>query len=77
MDTQYRIEWIEEMRQWMVRHAERGTAGEVVMGSGSFVSQVPAPDRSALPLQVGESKTLKAAVEQVIWYDRAMNQECE
>lgn len=65
----YRIVWDEEAGYWDVSHTERGAVGSVwPVAGGRFEAQ-------ASGLTIASGWTLKDAVAQVIWYDRAMNQE--
>ena len=70
----YRIEWAETLNRWVVRHDERGDVGEVEAIGGRFRAQAVSGD-TVVPVAYGMS--IKSMAEQVIWYDRAMNQEGE
>lgn len=74
MDDQYRIDWSEPLARWVVRHDERGYVGEVEAIGGRFRAQAVSGD-TVVPVAYGMS--IKSMAEQVIWYDRAMNQEAE
>ena len=69
---EYRIE--EMGKGWRVCQPERGTIGVVSHQGGRFKAMID-DDRDGRV--IGYGQTVKAAVEQVIWYDRAMNQEAE
>lgn len=62
-----------ECQPWDVKHAERGYAGSVwPQEGGRFEATI---SRNGDVVKIATVWTLKAAVEQVIWYDRAINQE--
>ena len=70
----YRVEVAEAKQRssgWNVLSEERGQVGGVRSSDGGkFVAFCDG-------VAVARTYSLKAAVEQVIWYDRAMNQEAE
>lgn len=73
----YRLVWTFDPERYSceVRHIERGHVGTVVpLIGGRFEAVIEAGEEAA---SIGAVWTVKAAVEQVIWYDRAMNQEAE
>jgi hypothetical protein len=56
---------------WAVMSEERGVVGVVsAVGNGKFAAMVDNVPVASVP-------SVKAAVEQVIWYDRAIHQEIE
>lgn len=74
MMDEYRIEWTPELKRWVIWHNERGYIGEVDAMSGRFRAQVVVDGTT---MAVAYGTTIKGMAEQVIWYDRAMNQEGE
>lgn len=62
-------------REWRVRHGERGVVGVVMRCTNRFEASVRADDEKRVTIGYGQS--LRSLIEQVIWYDRAMNQEAE
>ena len=72
---EYRIRWDADTMNWDVAHMDRGFVGTVFANHGGrFHAHAVVESRG---VQIASVWTFKAAVEQVIWYDRAMNQEVE
>ena len=66
---------VEEMgKGWRVANAERGTVGVVMHMGNRFRAAVDDADEART---IGYGQSLRDVVLQVIWYDRAMNQEVE
>lgn len=75
MDRQYRFTFTKGLGWWDVSHEDRGLVGFVRESDRQrFIAGGYVDDADVV---IGSCPTLKAAVEQVIWYDRAMNQEAE
>lgn len=70
----YAVEWVPGGSGWRITNAASGITGWVSTDRGKFRAQVMVNGRWVL---IWSGSGLKSAVEQVIWYDRAMNQEGE
>ena len=72
---EYRVLWDSDTMNWDIAHVDRGVIGAVWPDeSGRFEAKAI---HNGAGVPVAQVWTFKAAVEQVIWYDRAMNQEVE
>ena len=69
---EYRIERAVEANNWTVRHEDRGEVGRIDRIGSDFRAMVEGG-----ATLIGSSRSLKSLTEQVIWYDRAINQEGE
>ena len=72
---EYWVRRFEDVGNWEIVHPDRGIVGYVwPETNGKFEAWMQGEETG---IRIAEMWTFKAAVEQVIWYDRAMNQEVE
>lgn len=72
--TDYTTDYSRSDQSWVIRRSTGGTTGWVIGHRDKFHALVEV-DGQRLTIWTGNG--LRTAIEQVIWYDRAMNQEAE